>query len=39
MMFEGRIIALGTPAEIKQSRDPLVHKFLSAEFKIQTETV
>jgi phospholipid/cholesterol/gamma-HCH transport system ATP-binding protein len=39
MMFEGRIIALGTPAEIKQSRDPIVHKFLSAEFKIQTESV
>src|SRR3954468_10901120 len=38
MMFEGRIIALGTPDEIKQSRDPLVHKFLSAEFKIENQS-
>src|SRR3954470_12805601 len=39
MMYDGRLIAVGTPAEIKQSRDPIVHKFLSAEFKIQTEPV
>jgi phospholipid/cholesterol/gamma-HCH transport system ATP-binding protein len=39
MMFDGRIVALGTPAEIKQSSDPIVHKFLSAEFKIENPHV
>lgn len=30
---EGQIIAIGTPDEIKQNRDPLIQKFLHADFK------
>ena len=33
MMAEGRILALGTPDEIQRHRDPLIHKFLHADFK------
>jgi phospholipid/cholesterol/gamma-HCH transport system ATP-binding protein len=35
MMNEGRIIALGTPAEVRRSPDPLVQKFLTVDFKPQ----
>lgn len=34
----GRIIACGTPAEIKQSHDPAINKFLRADFKPESET-
>ena len=34
MMYEGEIIALGTPAEIKASTHPIIHRFLNAEFTI-----
>jgi len=30
---EGRIITIGTPGEVKKSGDPLVQKFLNADFK------
>lgn len=32
MINEGRILATGTPAEIKTSTDPLIQKFLKAEY-------
>lgn len=31
-LSEGRIVAVGTPDEIRASQDPLVHRFLSADF-------
>jgi phospholipid/cholesterol/gamma-HCH transport system ATP-binding protein len=34
MMTEGQFIAIGTPDEIKQHRDPLIHRFLNAEFNL-----
>ena len=34
MMNEGEIIALGTPAEMKASTHPIIHRFLNAEFTI-----
>jgi phospholipid/cholesterol/gamma-HCH transport system ATP-binding protein len=30
---EGRILAIGTPAEVKQHPDPLIQRFLRADFK------
>jgi phospholipid/cholesterol/gamma-HCH transport system ATP-binding protein len=33
VMNEGEIILIGTPREIRQSNDPLVKQFISAEFK------
>ena len=35
MMSEGKIIALGTPDEVRRSPDPLVQKFLTVDFKPQ----
>ncbi len=32
MMYEGRLLAIGTPDEIKQHPDPLIQKFLNANF-------
>jgi phospholipid/cholesterol/gamma-HCH transport system ATP-binding protein len=32
MMYEGRLIAIGTPEEIRKNQDPVIHKFLNAEF-------
>ena len=32
MMYEGEIIALGTPAEMRASTHPIIHRFLNAEF-------
>ena len=34
----GRIIAIGSPNDVKQSRDPAVQKFLRADFKPESET-
>jgi phospholipid/cholesterol/gamma-HCH transport system ATP-binding protein len=31
---EGRIVAVGTPEEVKRNPDPVVQKFLNADFKI-----
>src|SRR5438552_8388056 len=33
MMYEGKLIALGTPEEVRKTPDPLIQKFLSADFK------
>lgn len=32
MMYEGEVIALGSPDEIKQSKHPIIHRFLSVDF-------
>ncbi|HAB16150.1 MAG TPA: ATP-binding cassette domain-containing protein [Verrucomicrobiota bacterium] len=32
-LAEGRLLALGTPAEVRQSSEPLIQRFLAAEFK------
>ncbi len=29
LLHEGRIVAVGTPSEIKRSRDPLVRQFIT----------
>ncbi len=33
MIHEGRILAIGTPAEVKAISDPLIHRFLHTDFK------
>ncbi|HEY6169578.1 MAG TPA: ATP-binding cassette domain-containing protein [Verrucomicrobiae bacterium] len=33
IIYEGEIQLIGTPAEVRRSSNPLVHKFLTAEFK------
>jgi phospholipid/cholesterol/gamma-HCH transport system ATP-binding protein len=35
---EGNIVAMGTPAEVKQNKDPLVQKFLHADIKRPNES-
>jgi len=35
---DGRIVAVGTPDEVKRNPDPVVRKFLSADFKIAKTT-
>jgi phospholipid/cholesterol/gamma-HCH transport system ATP-binding protein len=35
---EGRIITIGTPDEVKRFNDPLVQKFLNADFKREPQT-
>jgi phospholipid/cholesterol/gamma-HCH transport system ATP-binding protein len=35
---EGRILKIGTPDEVKRSNDPLVRKFLNADFKHETKS-
>ncbi len=37
MMFDGELRAIGTPDEIRSHSDPLIHKFLSADFKLDIE--
>jgi phospholipid/cholesterol/gamma-HCH transport system ATP-binding protein len=37
MMFDGVLRAIGTPDEIRSHSDPLIHKFLSADFKLDIE--
>jgi len=40
LMHEGRILAIGKPDEVKRNTDPLVQRFLTADFKPQlTEAV
>jgi phospholipid/cholesterol/gamma-HCH transport system ATP-binding protein len=36
---EGRIVTVGTPDEVKRFNDPLVQKFLRADFKREPQTV
>src|SRR5579862_2371552 len=38
VLDQGRIVAIGTPEEIKRDSNPLVQKFLRAEFKRQNES-
>ena len=33
MIYEGELLAIGTVAEIRHHRDPLIHRFLYADFK------
>jgi phospholipid/cholesterol/gamma-HCH transport system ATP-binding protein len=35
ILNQGHIIAIGTPSEIRATHDPLIHRFLTAEFKSQ----
>jgi len=35
LMHEGRLLAIGTPAEIKQNSDPLIQQFLNADFNLK----
>jgi phospholipid/cholesterol/gamma-HCH transport system ATP-binding protein len=37
MMIDGELRAVGTPEEIRRHRDPLIQRFLSADFKLKTE--
>lgn len=37
VMNEGKIIAIGTPAEVKRNGDPLVQRFLTVDFKPQPQ--
>jgi len=37
MMIDGELRAIGTPEEIRQHPDPLIQRFLSADFKITRE--
>jgi phospholipid/cholesterol/gamma-HCH transport system ATP-binding protein len=37
VMAEGRIITIGTPDEVKQFNDPLVQRFLQADFKRESK--
>jgi phospholipid/cholesterol/gamma-HCH transport system ATP-binding protein len=34
MMSEGQLLALGTPDQIKSSREPLIYQFLNAQFNV-----
>jgi phospholipid/cholesterol/gamma-HCH transport system ATP-binding protein len=36
MMFDGELRAIGAPEEIRQNRNPLIQRFLRADFKRQT---
>jgi len=36
MMVEGELRAVGTPQEIREHPDPLIQRFLKADFKLQT---
>ena len=38
VIVEGRIVTIGTPQEVKNFSDPLVQKFLHADFKRETKT-
>ena len=37
MLFEGRLIAVGTPDEIKRNPEPLIQRFLHADFKLNND--
>ena len=37
VIHEGRILAIGTPNEVRNLSDPLIHKFLHADFKRPTK--
>lgn len=35
VLYDGRLVAIGTPAEVRQSKDPFVQRFLSTWFEKQ----
>lgn len=37
MMYEGELIAVGTVDEIRRHKHPVIHRFLNADFKINTQ--
>jgi len=37
VIAEGRILTIGTPEQVKQNANPLVQKFLNADFKRKNE--
>ena len=37
MMIEGELRAVGTPEEIRRHRDPIIQRFLRADFKLATQ--
>ena len=37
MMFEGELRVVGTPEQIRQTPDPIIQKFLHADFKLQPQ--
>ena len=37
MMIDGELRAVGTPDEVRKTGDPLIQKFLSADFKLQPQ--
>jgi len=38
MMYEGEVIALGSPDEIKRNQHPIIHRFLSIDFNPNHQT-
>jgi phospholipid/cholesterol/gamma-HCH transport system ATP-binding protein len=38
MMYEGEVIALGTVDELKRNPHPVIHRFLSADFTLNSKT-
>jgi phospholipid/cholesterol/gamma-HCH transport system ATP-binding protein len=38
VLVDGRIVTIGTPKEVKHFPDPLVQKFLNADFKREPQT-
>ena len=38
VMYEGRLLAIGTPDEVRRNQDPVIRKFLHADFKRQPNT-
>jgi ABC-type transporter Mla maintaining outer membrane lipid asymmetry ATPase subunit MlaF len=38
VIHEGRIIAVGTPDEVKRRPEPIIQKFLNADFKTNNST-
>ena len=36
LMHEGNIVVVGTPDEVRRCREPIVQRFLTADFKLQT---
>lgn len=39
LLHEGKILALGTPQEVQEHPDPLVQRFLKADFRFTPETI
>ena len=38
MMYEGEVIAIGTVDELKRNPHPIIHRFLSADFNLNSKT-